>query len=211
MFQVLKEDGQARLGLLKTKHGAVETPSYVVVGTDGRIRCVEPEDIKPSGTQMVISNTYHLWQSLGEEGLNAFPGLHEFMEWDGPIMTDSGGFQVFSMGYARELGSGKIAKGDNSGEEMKDKNLVRITDSGVYFTDKSGGEIYLDAELSMKIQEQLGSDIVHAFDEPSSPLHDYDYTQKAMERTHAWATRSLDAKTSKQIITESFREAHLRT
>ncbi|MEK9172977.1 MAG: tRNA guanosine(34) transglycosylase Tgt [Patescibacteria group bacterium] len=200
MFQVLKEDGQARLGLLKTKHGAVETPSYVVVGTNGRIRCVEPEDIKPSGTQMVISNTYHLWQSLGEEGLNAFPGLHEFMEWDGPIMTDSGGFQVFSMGYARELGSGKIAKGDNSGEEMKDKNLVRITDSGVYFTDKSGGEIYLDAELSMKIQEQLGSDIVLAFDEPSSPLHDYDYTQKAMERTHAWATRSLDAKTSKQII-----------
>lgn len=199
MFQVLKEDGQARLGLLKTKHGHVETPSYVVVATDGNIRCLEPEDIAPTGTQIVISNTYHLWQSLGEDGLNEFPGLHEFMKWKGPIMTDSGGFQVFSMGYARELGSGKIAK-ENIGGEKKDKNLVRVTDSGVYFTNQDGEEVYLDAEISIKIQEQLESDIVLAFDEPSSPLHDYEYTKKAMERTHAWAKRSLETKVSKQII-----------
>lgn len=200
IFELLKEDGQARLGLIKTKHGQVETPSYVVVGTDGHIRCLEPEDIKTSGTQMVISNTYHLWQSLGDEGLNEFPGLHDFMEWRGPIMTDSGGFQVFSMGYARELGSGKIAKKNLAQEEMKDRNLVRVTDSGVYFQNEHGEEIYLDAELSMKIQEQLGADIILAFDEPSSPLHDLEYTRKAMERTHAWAKRSLEAKISKQFI-----------
>lgn len=200
MFELLKQDSQARLGLLKTPHGSIETPSYVVVATDGHIRCLEPKDIRETGTQVVISNTYHLWQSLGDTGLNEFPGLHDFMQWNGPIMTDSGGFQVFSMGYARELGSGKIAKEKTAQDNIKDENLVRVTDSGVYFQNQDGEEIYLDTELSIRIQERLGADIVLAFDEPSSPLHDYAYTKKAMERTHAWAKRSLDAKVSEQFI-----------
>ncbi len=197
IFKLLKNDGEARLGEIETKNGKIETPGYVVVGTDGHIRCLESEDILKTQTQVIISNTFHLWKSFGDEGLNEFPGLHEFMEWPGPIMTDSGGFQVFSMGSAREHGTGKI-KQKSSGET--EAGIVRVTDSGVYFQDKSGGEIYIDAELSIKIQEQLGADIVLAFDEPSSPLHDYEYTKKAMVRTHQWAERSLEAKTSDQFI-----------
>jgi queuine tRNA-ribosyltransferase/7-cyano-7-deazaguanine tRNA-ribosyltransferase len=161
------------------------------------VRCLEPEDIKKTDTQVVISNTYHLWRSFEHEGLNEFPGLHEFMGWSGPIMTDSGGFQVFSMGAARELNSGKIK--DKNHRSSSGPSRVRVTDSGVYFTEENE-EIYFDAELSIRIQEQLGADIILAFDEPNSPLHDYEYSRKAMERTHAWAARSLEAKTSDQLI-----------
>lgn len=208
MFKLLKKDNQARLGVLDTPSGPIETPSYVVVATDGHIRTLEPGDIPKTKTQIAICNTYHLWRSLGEDGLNDFTGLHDFMEWNGLIMTDSGGFQVFSLGVARETGVGKIVT--EEGEKYRpENNLVRVTDSGVYFLAHRnldvGGmedeeEIYLDAELSIRIQDQLGSDIVLAFDEPSSPLHDYAYTKKAMERTHAWAERSLEAKISDQKI-----------
>lgn len=211
MFKVITQDGQARLGQIQTKSGLIETPSYVVVGTNGYIRTLEPEDIPKTGTQIVISNTYHLWQTLGDEGLNDFPGLHEFMGWPGLIMTDSGGFQVFSLGAARETNSGKVA--GKSHRQNLSESQVRITDSGVYFTlpsfseknlggftTEGGEENYLDAEISIKIQEQLGADIILAFDEPSSPNHDRTYTRIAMERTHAWARRSLEAKASKQKI-----------
>lgn len=208
MFRVLKKDGEARLGVLDTPSGPIETPSYVVVATDGHIRTLEPEDIPKTKTQIAIANTYHLWRSLGDKGLSDFPGLHDFMDWPGLIMTDSGGFQVFSLGAARETGVGKI-QNDEFKNSQSERNLVKITDSGVYFCARQnldvggmedGEEIYLDAELSIRIQDQLGSDIVLAFDEPSSPLHDYAYTQKAMERTHVWAKRSLEAKTSNQKI-----------
>ena len=209
MFRITAEDGGARLGRLETPHGAVETPAFVVVGTDARVRCLEPEDIPGTKTQIIIANTFHLWRSLGDVGLADFPGLHEEMGWQGPIMTDSGGFQVFSMGAAREFGVGKVGRTAptlrNDSEvgvptaERVGKNLVRVTDSGVYFRE-GNEEVYLDAELSMRIQEQLGADIIFAFDEPSSPLHDYAYTKTAMERTHAWAKRSLEAKESAQQI-----------
>lgn len=199
MFQVIGKDGEARLGRLETPHGIVETPSYVIVATDGKVRCLETEDLKETGTQMIIANTYHLWRTLGEEGLAVFPGLREEFGWRGPTMTDSGGFQVFSLGFGREFGVGKVGGGNSGVERRPDENLVRVTDSGVYF--KEGGEeIYLDAELSMRIQEQLGADIVLAFDEPNSPMHDREYTKVAMERTHAWAKRSLEAKTSEQML-----------
>ncbi|MFH1246282.1 MAG: tRNA guanosine(34) transglycosylase Tgt [Candidatus Liptonbacteria bacterium] len=200
MFEIVHKDQNtsARLGRLTTPHGIVETPSYVIVGTHGEVRCLEPEDIPRTKTQLIISNTYHLWRSFGDEELSSYEGLHADMKWNGPIMTDSGGFQVFSHGALRELGSGKIYREDTnpygSGE-----SVVRVTDSGVYF-EEDGEELYLDAELSMRIQEQLGADIIFAFDEPSSPLHDYEYTKLAMARTHAWARRSLEAKTSDQKI-----------
>lgn len=210
MLKIITQDGQARLGQIETKNGIVETPSYVVVGTNGYIRTLEPEDIPKTGTQIVISNTYHLWQALGEEGLNDFPGLHDYMGWKGLIMTDSGGFQVFSLGAARETDSGKVAgkvhrpnpsaTARKSSSRRMTENQVRITDSGVFFKTETGEENYLDAELSMKIQEQLGADIILAFDEPSSPNHDRAYTEKAMKRTHEWAKRSLEAKVSKQKI-----------
>ncbi len=234
-FEILKKDRKtnARVGLLKTPHGIVETPSYVVVGTHGAVRCLSIEDIPKTKTQLIISNTYHLWRTLGDK-LEKFPGLHEYM-WPGPIMTDSGGFQVFSLGFGREHGMGKVfserllslrtnrpfapaASGDlrshpdgadrnrrpsPSGfrELLRDnnlsennKNLVKITEDGAYFNDDYG-ESYLDTETSVKIQEKLGADIIVAFDEPTSPIHDHEYTEKSLKRTHAWALRSLKART----------------
>ncbi|MBI2052593.1 MAG: tRNA guanosine(34) transglycosylase Tgt [Candidatus Sungbacteria bacterium] len=200
MFKVLKKDAgsRARLGLLETPHGAVETPSYVVVGTHARVRELLPDDLEKTKTQIVIANTYHLWQALGDAGLKKYPGLHQEMNWNQPLMTDSGGFQVFSLGFARELGVGKISNTECLIGKTK-KNLVKVTDDGVYFQTEKGDQ-YLDAKKSIWIQERLGADIILAFDEPTSPLHDYKYNQTALERTHRWAKESLAAKTSSQFL-----------
>lgn len=208
MFKVLKTDKntKARLGMLKTKHGVVETPCYVVVGTHAKVRELDSKELIDAKTRIVMVNTYHMWRKLGDEGLENFEGLHKFMNWDYPIMTDSGGFQVFSMGVAREHGTGKVKKemensppsaSWRSGRRME--NNVRVTHDGVYFLD-NGAEIYLDAKKSIGIQEQLGADIIFAFDEPTSPHHDYEYTKKALERTHRWAVESLESKKSDQLL-----------
>lgn len=200
-FEITKRDKKtkARLGTLTTKHGIAETPSYVVVGTHAEVRTFLPADIRFSTTQMVISNTYHLWRALGDT-LETFQGLHAKLGWEGIIMTDSGGFQVFSLGFAREHGVGKIASIFPSEDELLERrsqpNLVRITDEGVWFRETPDGtEFFLDAKLSMKIQEQLGADIIFAFDECTSPLHNEEYTRQALKRTHAWAKICLDSKT----------------
>lgn len=200
-FEVRKRDTKtkARLGTLTTSHGVVETPAYVVVGTHAEVRCLKPEDIVSSGTQMVISNTYHLWRTLGD-ALETFPGLHTKLGWDGVIMTDSGGFQVFSMGFAREHGVGKVGNVGLAKQESR-PNLVRITDDGAWFKETPDGpEFFLDAKFSIAIQEKLGADIILAFDECTSPLHDKEYTRKALERTHRWAKICLDVKTRNDQI-----------
>ncbi|TSD03967.1 MAG: queuine tRNA-ribosyltransferase [Parcubacteria group bacterium Greene0714_36] len=219
MFRILKKDAdtRARTGLLETPHGVVETPAFVVVGTHAKVRALTAGDLQKTGTQIIIANTYHLWQKLGEEGLKVFPGLHAAMQWDGPLMTDSGGFQVFSMGIAREHGIGKVAPKiikkpvsehshpDIVGMRMLqiDSNggqgIVKITEDGVVFTE-SGIRYWLDAEKSIRIQQQLGADIMFAFDEPTSPRHDSGYTSASLVRTHAWARRSLAARTSRQLL-----------
>lgn len=214
-FEVVHTDAnsRARVGRIETPHGAVETPAYVIVGTYGSVQCIEdPEDLKKTKTQIVIANAYHLWRSLGEEELNNYPGLHAVMGWNGPLMTDSGGFQVFSLGFLREHGlrrgrkrSGKSATKDDTGKTgnpNSSENLVRITEAGVYFRAEGEREReqYLDAELSIRIQEQLGADIIVAFDEPTSPAASREYSRSAMDRTHQWAERSLEAKTSRQAI-----------
>lgn len=203
MFEIVKKDPDsgARIGVLKTAHSEVFTPAYVMVGTHGAIKTLKSEDILTTKTQVVISNTYHLWRGLGEN-LDNFPGLHKYMDWDGTIMTDSGGFQVFSLGFAREHGVSKIS--DIFPSELRDapktqENLVRITDDGVYFKDEHG-EHFLDAKLSIKLQERLGADIILAFDECTSPLNDYEYTKRALERTHQWAKICLNVKTKKDQL-----------
>ncbi len=217
MFEVRKKDSRsrARTGRITTAHGVVETPSYVIVGTHAEVRTLRPEDLVATKTQMVIANTYHLWRTLGDEGLNGYEGLHAAMGWPGPIMTDSGGFQVFSLGFLYDQ---NMRRGQNGlelevrggmKEEPQRRKLVRVTESGVYFHPnlpgeleaegaEEGEEMYLDAETSIKIQEQLGADIIVAFDEPTAPGQDHEYTKAAMERTHKWAERSLEAKTSDQ-------------
>lgn len=201
MFEILKQDSKsrARSGVIKTDHGEIHTPAYVIVGTYASVLCLEPEDLPKTKTQLIIANTYHLWRLFGENGLSDFPGLHEVMQWEGPLMTDSGGFQVFSLGFLRESGMGYSAAKEKDGKDKK--GLVRITKAGVYFRPMESGdaeELYLDAETSMKIQEQIDADIIVAFDEPTAPIADYEYTKRAMTRTHEWAMRSLDAKNSSQ-------------
>ncbi len=199
-FEVVKEDSKthARAGVLTTSHGEVKTPSYVVVGTDAAVRCVPPEELPRTKTQLIIANTYHLWKTLGKK-LETFEGLHERMKWNGPLMTDSGGFQVFSFGFGREHGLGKMMPrtSDEGAKNFKTgENLVRVMNDGVYFLTEEG-EKYLDAETSIHIQEKLGADIIVAFDEPTSPLHDHTYTKESLVRTHTWAVRSLKARTRK--------------
>jgi queuine tRNA-ribosyltransferase/7-cyano-7-deazaguanine tRNA-ribosyltransferase len=198
MFTLQKRDERtnARTGFLSTPHGTIETPAYVIVGTHAEVRTLTPEDIRGARTQVVIANTFHLWQTLGEK-LATYTGVHADLGWNGPMMTDSGGFQVFSLGFAREHGVGKIAPmfpdGAISAARPKE-NLVRVTNDGVFFI-VDGKEEWLDAKGSIAIQEKLGADIILAFDECTSPLHDEDYTGRALDRTHRWAKVCLAART----------------
>lgn len=199
MFTIIKKDidSLARVGALETSHGTVETPAYTIVGTHANVRCLTPTDISAARTQMVIANTYHLWLTLGEK-LATFEGVHTRLGWQGPMMTDSGGFQVFSLGFSREHGVGKVASifpGEAANVGRTDKNLVRITEEGAWFTSDDGVKRFLDAKTSIAIQEKLGADIILAFDECTSPLHSVVYTKNALARTHRWADESLAAKT----------------
>ena len=142
MFEVQfrEKNSKARLGKIETPHGLVETPAYVIVGTHAEVRCLSPSDLPRTKTQLIIANTYHLWQQLGDEGLESYAGLHAEMGWPGPIMTDSGGFQVFSLGFLLEQGlrrgQGRNANLRRKREEPANKprsSLVRITPAGVYF------------------------------------------------------------------------------
>ena len=211
MLEIVKKDkfSKARVGSLKTEHGGIDTPSYVVVGTNAEIRCLNAADVPITKTQIVIANTYHLWRAASQKRgeprldfqsrreLDLLEDLHSKTKWNLPIMTDSGGFQVFSLGFAREHGVGKIASmfpDDKNGFGVEpEKNLVRITEDGAYFTE-NGEEIFLDAETSIKIQEKLGADIILAFDECTSPFNGYPYTKEALARTHRWAKRCLEVK-----------------
>lgn len=197
-YGVIKKDpgSRARVGIIETSHGVVETPAYVMVGTNAAVRALSPEEVAETKTQIVIANTYHLWRELGG-ALENFEGLHQRMKFDGAIMTDSGGFQVFSLGFGREHGVGKIANifpGEGVAAGREERNLVTISDDGVSFDD-NGRELFLNPELSVGIQEKLGADIILAFDECTSPLNDYEYTKGALRRTHVWAKRCLAAKT----------------
>ncbi len=163
--------GAARLGLLSTPHGIVETPGFMPVGTQGTVKSLTPADLRAAGAQMVLANTYHLSLRPGAERVARLGGLHRFMAWDGPILTDSGGFQVFSLAHLRTVDEG-----------------------GVTFASHLDGSPHrLGPERAMEIQELLGSDIAMAFDQlvdPTLPRHE---VEAAMERTHRWAARSLAA------------------
>lgn len=208
-FFVEKKDAKARAGILNLPSGKVlETPAYAIVGTYAEIRCLEPFNFKKTKLKLIIANTYHLWRTLGKK-LNNFPGLSQFMKAeDVVIMTDSGGFQVFSLGFGRKTGISKVLNIKDGNEINKlrkqslRESLVKITNEGVFFKSK-GKTIFLGPELSIKIQHQLKSDIILAFDECTSPLHSYNYQKKALGRTHNWALRCL-----KKHIQLSKKEKH---
>jgi queuine tRNA-ribosyltransferase len=194
----------ARLGRLSTPHGTVETPAFVVVGTQATVKSLQPSEVAALGAQAVLCNTYHLYLRPGPDLIAEQGGLHRFMAWPGPMFTDSGGYQVFSLGFGIEHGIGKLVgmfpeegqPDQRTGARASPKRkLSRVDDDGVTFRSHVDGSTHrLTPEASIEIQEKLGADVILAFDEPTSPLHDEAYTRRAMERTHGWAERCLGAR-----------------
>jgi queuine tRNA-ribosyltransferase len=195
----------ARAGVLKTPHGDIKTPAFIAVATKASLKGIASSQYKELGVQGIISNTYHLFLSPGEKLIEKAGGIHNFMNFDGPIMTDSGGFQVFSLG----VGFGKkISKFESKklleaepretpvlfDEEFSTSHgkLAIVDDEGVSFTSHIDGSFHrFTPERSIEIQHALGADIIYAFDECTSPEADYEYQKEASARTHAWAKRSL--------------------
>ena len=171
-FNVIKASTEcnARLGELKTPHGIVETPIFMPVGTRATVKAMTPEEVKELGAQIILSNTYHLYLRPGHKLIEEAGGLHKFMNWPHPILTDSGGFQVFSLG-----------------------DLRKITEEGVEFRSHiDGSKHFISPEKSIEIQNSLGSDIMMAFDECTHYPANYEYAKKSMERTSRWAKRCKD-------------------
>ncbi|MEO8637289.1 MAG: tRNA guanosine(34) transglycosylase Tgt [Candidatus Taylorbacteria bacterium] len=193
-----------RAGVLTTPHGTVETPAFVVVGTKATVKSLTPEQVASVGTQIVLANTYHLYLQPGEKIVSKAGGLHDFMNWQGPTMTDSGGFQAFSLGVAYGQKISKIKNSPNPlprgilekarvlKEEKDEMPMAKITDEGVEFRSViDGSRHFFSPEKSIEIQRAIGADIIFAFDECVSPLASYEYQKSALERTHRWADRSL--------------------
>lgn len=190
-----------RAGEIVTPHGVIKTPAFVTVGTKATVKALTPEQVKDLGAQVVLANTYHLYLEPGDEIVRSAGGLHTFMNWRGPTMTDSGGFQVFSLGAAFNAKVGKLSKvaqGDIVVPEEIDTEdtagrLAKIYEDGVTFKSyKDGSEHRFTPERSIAIQHNIGADMIFVFDECTSPTAPYEYQRGAMERTHRWAKRCLD-------------------
>lgn len=202
----------ARAGVISTLHGDIETPAFVVVGTKASVKSLMPEDLKQYvGNQVTLANTYHLFLQPGHEVIKATGGLHQFANWQMPTMTDSGGFQVFSLGAAFGKGVTKFAKDASQGGDTDvparaglnvysqkfaedHGKLCIIDEEGVTFTSHIDGSMHrFTAERSIDIQHAIGADIIIAFDECTSPTAERDYQKEASDRTHRWAKRSIMA------------------
>ncbi|TEB06536.1 Queuine tRNA-ribosyltransferase [Pelotomaculum schinkii] len=172
-YSVIQQDKScgARLGLLHTTHGTVETPIFMPVGTQAAVKTMTPEEVKEVGGRLILGNTYHLYLRPGQELIREAGGLHRFMNWDGPILTDSGGFQVFSLGPLR-----------------------KISEEGVTFRSHiDGSEHFFSPEKAVEVQEALGSDIAMVFDECAPYPCTHEYALEALKRTTRWARRCADA------------------
>lgn len=199
-FKVLHKDENARVGKLVTPHGIIETPNFNPVGTQASVKALGPRELSEIGVQMVLANTYHLMLRPGADLIEKFGGLHKFMGWKKPIMTDSGGFQVFSLGVALEYGSSKVVGKKVQSEEKKPR-LNEITEEGVTFQSHlDGSKHILTPEKSIKIQRQLGADLIVAFDDHESSKHTKDEMLKSIELTERWGLRSLKALKTKQLM-----------
>ena len=169
-IKTCKQTG-ARLGIVHTPHGSFETPIFMPVGTLATVKAMAPDDLKRMNAQIILSNTYHLWLRPGQEIVKKAGGLHKFMNWDRPILTDSGGFQVFSL-----------------------SDIRKIEEEGVYFRNHlNGDKLFLSPEGSMQIQNDLGPDIMMAFDECPPYPASHEYMKASVERTTRWAERCLEA------------------
>lgn len=177
-FKIHAKAGNARRATLMTAHGPVQTPVFMAVGTKATVKALTPEDLTECGTQVVLGNTYHLWVRPGDDLIQEMGGLHKFMRWEGPILTDSGGFQVFSLSKLRTL-----------------------SEEGVHFRSHvDGAPLFLTPEKSMQIQMNLGSDIIMAFDECLAHPATDEQIVTSMDLTHRWLKRSKDAMTRKESL-----------
>ncbi|MES2087427.1 MAG: tRNA guanosine(34) transglycosylase Tgt [Patescibacteria group bacterium] len=202
-----------RAGILTTPHGEIQTPAFVTVGTKGTVKSLTPEQVKDLGAQVVLANTYHLYLQPGEETMKKAGGLNTFMNWSGPTMTDSGGFQAFSLGAAFGKKINKLAEVTQGARPNKDIDerdelgaFAKITEDGVEFKSVLDGSThFFTPERSMEIQHAIGADMIFAFDECTSPIAPYEYQKEAMARTHRWATRSLRRHRELQVESEKLK------
>jgi queuine tRNA-ribosyltransferase len=177
-FQLLAEDGAARRGRLQTAHGTIETPVFMPVGTAAAVKTLEPRDLEALGAGIVLANTYHLYLRPGHERVRRLGGLHRFMSWNGALLTDSGGFQVFSLGQ----------RGD--GREKAGPSLVDIAEEGVTFRSHlDGSRHFLSPERAIEVEEALAADVVMAFDECPPALAERSYHELSLARTQRWLVR----------------------
>lgn len=223
-FVIEKKDlhSKARAGILTTPHGVIHTPIFIPVGTQATVKTLTPHDLKDMGAEILLSNTYHLHLRPGEEVIEKMGGLSKFMGWHGPTMTDSGGFQVFSLGAAqkkvelKDIHGRKLSKFSKSvfvnpadfqfslpaitktreEKELKKMKAAKVMEEGVKFYSHVDGHMeWFDSEKSIAIQEKLGADLIVAFDDHESPLWDYEMTKLSVERTNRWGLASLAAQT----------------
>ncbi|OHA07565.1 MAG: hypothetical protein A2934_01560 [Candidatus Sungbacteria bacterium RIFCSPLOWO2_01_FULL_47_10] len=197
------KSSMARVGVLETAHGRIETPAFVTVGTKASVKSLGPDDLEMVGTSVVLANTYHLYAAKTYDVIRKAGGLSRFMNWNGITMTDSGGFQVFSLGFSKDHDIGRsstLFPGEDlqkmvRAEAVKESQYIKIMDEGVVFRMPDGTRTVLTPEKSIQIQEAIGADIIFSFDECTSPLASKEYSAEAMGRTHRWAERCLEAKT----------------
>ncbi|NTW62430.1 tRNA guanosine(34) transglycosylase Tgt [Candidatus Saccharibacteria bacterium] len=185
----------ARVGVIKTPHGDIHTPAFIVGGTNATVKTLTNDQVTDLSGQSILVNAYHLMLRPGVEIIQSAGGVHGFMNWDKPIFSDSGGFQVFSLGMAYKKGidaTSHSEKGDVKLAAHTKTQLTKVTDDGVYFRSHlDGSKLFLNPEKSMEVQHQIGADIHMCFDELTSPLAGKDQIRAAMDRTHAWADRCL--------------------
>jgi len=187
---------RARVGIISTPHGKINTPAFIFCGTKASLKSYSTFDAKKNNTQIILSNTYHLMLQPGSKIIAKHGGLHNFMNWDGPMLTDSGGFQIFSLGY------GSVADEIKGKGNLKNRNksLLNISEEGALFKSYVDGRNYLlSPEKSIDIQRDIGADLILVFDE-CTPFHvNKSYTAKSMERSHRWSTRSINSFERKNI------------
>jgi queuine tRNA-ribosyltransferase len=185
-FEISARDGSARAGVIHTAHGPVRTPAFVPLASTATVKSLLASEVAELGYDMVLGNTFHLFIQPGHELIAELGGLHEFMGWSRPIITDSGGYQVFSMGH------GSVAEEIKRNRDRRQSMVISIEEEGVRFRSYADGrERFMGPETSMEVQAALGSDIALAFDE-CTPFHvERDYTAASMERTHRWLDRCV--------------------
>ncbi len=208
-FKITKKDKKtrARTGVLTTPHGEIKTPAFVPVSTKGALRGLDYKTANRFGSDIFMVNAFHFFCNERYKEVKKFGGLHKFLNIKYPLMTDSGGFQVFSYGFGREHNIGKISEKNTTNKEKTDsernKNLVKISSDGAYFVlPSSGKKIFINPEISINVQKDLGADIIFAFDECTPSFADHHYTKEALKKTNRWAEESLKAfgKTKKQAL-----------